>query len=216
MIVAGTGARISMDNVLFGTAILDEVHRYWFGELSGPAPFPKEKSEIWFRQSDATDSYIRAHFGDAIAPAVAEHWDLHRLTREQQVGLVVLLDQFPRNIFRSSGEAFACDVHARTVADRLLAHGHGRYHLIERMFLYLPFEHGEAMADQIRSMRLYEDLLADAPEDQRQFYKGVLDFAAKHRDLIARFGRFPHRNVMLGRETTPEEAAFLKEHGRGF
>ncbi len=198
------------------TAILRDIHTYWFGALDGPLALPGERFGLWFGADPAVDGFIRTQFGDAIGPAAAADWDLAALSREEQVGLVVLLDQFPRNIFRSSGEAFAYDGRALDIADRLLANGHGRYFLIERMFLYLPFEHSEAMADQLRSMRYYEDLLADAPEAQRPAYERVLDFAAKHRDLIARFGRFPHRNAVLGRESTPEEAAFAAEHGRGY
>ncbi len=198
-------------------AILGDIHRYWFGDLAGEFALPADRFPFWFERKDETDAHIREHYGALIAPATEADWsDLFGLTREQQVGLIILLDQFPRNIFRDDARAFASDPRAREITDRLLAQGHGRYFLIERMFMYLPFEHSEAMEDQLRSMRLYEQLLADAPEAQREAYIRVLDFAARHRDLIARFGRFPHRNVMLGRPSTPEETAFMAEHGRGY
>ena len=198
------------------SATLSDIHRYWFGELKGPDDMPDGRPDLWFRQSDATDQHIREHYGPALERAGATDWDTSQLSRDQQVGLVILLDQFPRNLFRTTAEAFAYDPSARAIVDRLLANGEAGYHPLERVFLYLPFEHSESADDQDRAVVLYEKLVAELGEGQHPFYKIALDFAEKHRVLIQRFGRFPHRNAVLGRESTPEELAFLKEHGRGY
>jgi len=199
-------------------SVLQDIYRYWFGALSGPDDVPVEKSEIWFKQSDETDAFIRDTFGWALPIAVAIDWDLAALTREEQIALVVLFDQFPRNIFRTSGEAFAYDAKARAVAGALIGMfgGRERFHFIERAFLNLPFEHSEDIADQDYSVLIFSEDAVAAPAPLKDRFRLFLDFATKHRDLIRRFGRFPHRNEMLGRETTPEEAAFLSEHGRGY
>lgn len=196
--------------------ILNDTHDFWFGPLAGPFDYPKDKSELWFKQSDETDDYIRATFGAAIADAAGSDWNLEELTREQQVGLVVLLDQFPRNVFRTSAESFAYDATARAIARRLLEHGRERFFLIERAFLCLPFEHSEDIADQDYSVFLTAEAALAATESLKATFRNFLGYATKHRDVIVRFGRFPHRNALLGRQSTPEEAAFLKEHGRGF
>ena len=198
------------------TAILRDIHRYWFGDLRSPVDFPKDKSEIWFSRSDATDSHIRETFGRYIPEAARERWDLALLSREEQVALVVLLDQFPRNIFRDSPEAFAYDPKAREIAEALVKPGWGGFYWIERTFLFTPFEHSEDIAKQDYGVLLAADLAVSAPAPLTDYFRSVLDFATRHRDLIRKFGRFPHRNAVLGRPSRPEEEAFLREHGRGY
>jgi uncharacterized protein (DUF924 family) len=197
------------------SSVLRDVHEFWFGPLASPSDFPKDKSEIWFRQSDATDDLIRERFGRLISEAASADWSLDRLSRVEQVGLVVLLDQFPRNIHRSSGEAFAHDPAARAIAGELMVGGKDRFYFAERAFLILPFTHSEDVADQDYGVHLSSGLALEVPPDQKETYRVWLDFATKHRDVIRKFGRFPHRNAMLGRESTPEEIEFLKR-GRGY
>lgn len=194
--------------------VLRDIHRYWFGALASPTDQNEEKAKIWFRQSDETDAHIREAFGPYIAPAAAIDWDLDALDREEQVGLIVLLDQFPRNIYRTTGEAFAYDAKARDIARRLVA-GLDRFWLYEQNFVCLPFEHSEEIADQDLSVMLYARMAVEAPEAWLGNKREVLDYATKHRDIIRKFGRFPHRNGVLGRESTPEEVEFLKG-GRGY
>lgn len=196
--------------------VLRHIHAWWFGPLAGPADRNAEKAEIWFTQSDETDAHIRATYGGYIAPAAAVDWDLDALSREEQVGLIILLDQFPRNIHRESGEAFAHDGKAREIAGALIDGGLDRFYLVEQTFVCLPFEHSEDVADQDSSVLLFAQMAVAAPEDWKERKRNGLDMATKHRDLIRKFGRFPHRNAMLGRESTEEEAAFLAEHGRGY
>lgn len=196
--------------------ILNDVHDFWFGPLAGPFDYPKDKAQLWFKKSSETDDTIRATFGVHIAEAAKAEWDLKALAREEQVGLVVLLDQFPRNVFRDSGDAFGCDAKARAIARRLVERDRERFFMIERAFLCLPFEHSEDVADQDYSVFLAAEAALAAPEALKEPFRNFLDYATRHRDLIVKFGRFPHRNQLLGRQSTLEEEAFLKEHGRGY
>jgi uncharacterized protein (DUF924 family) len=195
------------------TAVLDAVHRYWFGDLAGPPP--QELMDRWFRPTPEVDAHIREAFGKHLDEARATDWNLGALTRQQQIGLVVLLDQFPRQIWRTSGEAFAYDAKARSIARELVDGGVERFHPVERTFLFLPFEHSEDVADQDEGVMLFAAAAVNAPAEAREGARSALDYATKHRDIIRKFGRFPHRNVVLGRESTPEELEFLKG-GRGF
>lgn len=195
--------------------ILRDIHRYWFGDLKSPTDRNPEKSEMWFRQSGDTDAHIRETWGSYIARAAAIDWDLDALSREEQVGLIVLLDQFPRNIHRTSGEAFAYDRKAREIIRKLLKGGFERFYLSEQVFIATPLEHSEDIADQDYALFLAAKMAVDAPPDWKDSRRGNLDYFIKHREIIARFGRFPHRNAVLGRQSTPEEIEFLKG-GRGF
>jgi uncharacterized protein (DUF924 family) len=158
----------------------------------------------WFAKDAAFDADIRemflATYETAAAGALA--WDGHP---EGALALVIVLDQFPRNMFRDSARAFAADPIARTVAAHAIARGFDqKVELAERSFFYLPFEHSEALADQERCIALNR---ASGDAD-------ALKWAELHADIIRRFGRFPHRNAVLGRTTTPEERVFLD--GGGF
>ena len=196
--------------------VLLDAHRFWCGELASKELFPADKAPLWFERRDETDAAIRARFGAALDEVATTAWDIEALARQAQIGLVIFLDQFPRNLFREDGRAFAYDARARAVARALVAGGVRRFCLIERAFLYLPFEHSEDIVDQDRCVRLYAELLAEVPPAQVEIYRDYLLFAEKHRDIIRRFGRFPHRNAALGRESTAEETLFLSEHGRGY
>jgi uncharacterized protein (DUF924 family) len=198
------------------SAVLRDIHRYWFGELKATDDFPKDRAGIWFKRFDETDRQIAQAYGRFIPEAAATVWDIGRLSREEAVALVVLFDQFPRNIFRDSAKAFAHDARARESARALIETGVDRFFRVERAALVLPFEHSEDVADQDYAVMLAAELTVGAPEDMREFCRDTLDYATRHRDIIRKFGRFPHRNVVLGRESTPEEAAFVAEKGRGF
>lgn len=160
--------------------------------------------EAWFRKDADFDAQIRSRFGgllDAFDRGELAGWDA---TPEGALALIILLDQFPRNLFRNDPRAFAHDADALKIADAALARGDdSQIEPALRMFFYLPFEHDETIASQDRSVALFT-ALGDAE---------TLKYAEVHRDVIARFGRFPHRNAVLGRETTAEEQAFLDEGG---
>ena len=128
------------------------------------------------------------------------------------LALLILLDQFPRNLFRGEAKAFAGDPQARQLAETALDQGWDKgLSAVEKLFVYLPFEHSEALADQERSVALFSALAAEHPGCD-----GFLDYARRHHEVIARFGRFPHRNAALGRPSTPEETGYLAQPGSGF
>jgi len=171
----------------------DAVLAFW--RAAGP--------DKWYTKDDAFDADIRARFLGAYEAAAAGRlaWDE---TPEGALALVIVLDQFPRNMFRGSARAFAADPLARKVATRAIDRGFDqRFAVPERCFFYLPFEHSELLADQERCVALNR---ASGDAD------GV-KWAELHADIIRRFGRFPHRNRVLGRVTTPEEQAFLDDGG---
>ena len=191
-----------------------ELLEFWFGHHGSPV-WNTERRE-WFTKSAAFDDVIRsrfltlwetAHSGD---PDDGEDWCA---THEGACARVVLLDQFPRNLFRNDPRSFATDAQALALARRIVEGGMDRelptgFH---RMFCYLPFEHSESLQDQNESVRLTTQL-----REETAGKVDVVEWAEKHRVVIARFGRFPHRNAILGRQSTPEELAFLKEPGSTF
>jgi uncharacterized protein (DUF924 family) len=197
-------------------AILRDVHRYWFGELTAPDSRRADTNELWFRKSDETDRHILETYGNFIDEAAGKDWDLRSLSREEAVALVVLFDQFPRNLYRTTGKQFAYDEKARQIALALLASGKERFFAIELDALSLTYQHHEDAAAQDFSVFMAADLAVNGPESMRDMHRNMLDFSTKHRDLIRKFGRFPHRNAFLGRASTAEELAFTKEYGRGY
>lgn len=155
----------------------------------------------WFEQDEGFDQAIRLRFLPTYEAAANGELAVWEESVEGALALVLLLDQFPRNMFRGNARAFATDALARAAADRALARGFDQAtDLAMRPFFYLPFMHSEALIDQDRCVRLYE-ALGDAEQ---------LRYATEHRDVVQRFGRFPHRNRALGRDTTPAEQAFLE------
>ncbi len=167
---------------------------------------------IWFQKIDAFDAEIRTRFGALIRPAREGAFDDWAASPEGALSLMILLDQFPRNVFRGNAEAFASDAHARALARRLVLEQRFDLRLgaYERPFLYLPFEHSEAMADQDLSVALFEGL-RDIAHHARP--NGAIDYAWRHRVVIQEFGRFPHRNAALGRVSSPAEQAWLAAGG---
>ena len=164
--------------------------------------------KAWFAKSDAFDSQIRDRFEPWHHAAARRELDGWTARAEGSLGLLLLLDQFPRNLFRNSAHAYATDPLARHFAGLALAAGHDReVELGLRNFFYLPFMHSEAMADQDRAAVLSEGLARDMDDP------GQTKWARLHRDIIVRFGRFPHRNISLGRETTEIEREFLQSGG---
>jgi uncharacterized protein (DUF924 family) len=160
--------------------------------------------EKWFEKDDDFDRAIRSRFLPVHEAAARGELAAFEASAEGALALVLLFDQFPRNMFRGSVRAFATDPLARAVADRALARGFDQTtDATVRQFFYLPFMHSEFIADQDRCVRLFE-ALGDAEQ---------LGYALRHRDIVARFGRFPHRNHALGRATTPAEQEFLGSGG---
>ncbi len=175
---------------------------FWFGapgtaECEGPR-------ELWFKPDVGFDAACRQRFAELLAQAGAGALDAWCETPDGALALVLLLDQMPRNIHRGGPLAFASDGTARRAARTAVARGFDRdLPPIRRQFLYLPFEHSESLADQDEALRLFVSL----PDGE--FREHALGFARRHHAVIARFGRFPHRNAMLGRRSTAEEEEFL-------
>jgi uncharacterized protein (DUF924 family) len=189
----------------------------WFGPL-GPDGLPAEaKRRRWFGGGAAVDAELRERFGAEVEAALAGRREAWAGTPHGRLALVILLDQFPRNIFRGTARAFAGDALALRHAEAAVAAGEDtRLVSIERQFLYLPFEHAEDPAQQARSVALFERLAGQAAPALRDGLQEALDYARRHQVVIERFGRFPARNAALGRASTPEERAFLAEHPYGF
>ena len=187
-------------------AVLD----FWFGGADEPEHGQPRKQ--WFEKSDAFDAQIRERFGALIERALAgelAHWDR---TPHGALALIVLLDQFTRNAFRGTARAFAGDALALAAARALVASGGDRaLSGVQRQFVYLPFEHAEDLDAQHEALRLFAGLERDEP-----VVGDLVSWAQRHLDIIARFGRFPHRNAALGRTSTAEEIDFLKQPGSGF
>jgi uncharacterized protein (DUF924 family) len=172
----------------------NDILHFW--RVAGPAQ--------WFKKSDRFDAAIRLKFEPVHHAAARGQYDAWAATPEGALALLLLLDQFPRNLYRGSGHAFATDGKARAIARAAVEAGfHRQVEPVLQGFFVLPFEHAEDLADQDEAVRLAREL-GDAD---------TLKWAELHRDIIVRFGRFPHRNVALGRVTTPKEQEFLDEGG---
>ncbi len=184
-----------------------EILDFWFG--SGTQ---RGKARLeWFRKDEKFDAEIRRRFAALHASAALGEREAWRAQPRSMLALVIVLDQFSRNLYRGDARAFSQDAHALACSREALARGDAATLLpVERQFLYLPFEHSEVPADQDRAVDLMGSL--DAFDETR----GLVEWADRHRAVIRRFGRFPHRNAALGRASTPEEAAFLKEPGSSF
>jgi len=183
---------------------------FWFGQPGEPHHLQTRPE--WFRKDEAFDARIAQRFGALIDTGLRGElaaWADQPLTA---LALIVLLDQFTRNTRRGTAGMFAGDAQALATARALVVAGEDhRLAGVQRQFVYLPFEHSEALADQIECLRLFAQLGRDEPA-----LAGLLEWAQKHHDVVARFGRFPHRNAALGRESTAEEAEFLKQPGSSF
>jgi uncharacterized protein (DUF924 family) len=190
--------------------LFDDIHAYWFGPLAGPLDFPDQKIGLWFGNAPETDAYIRERYGAAIDTTANEDWDLAELMPRQRVGLIVLIDQFSRNVHRGTPRVYAHDARAQDFASRFLALSMSGLTPVEIMFAILPLGHSEVLEHQDRAVEVLEgSILPLAPP--HRFWDGAKRQAHLYRDIIARFGRFPHRNAILGRDTTPEEARFMAE-----
>lgn len=187
-----------------------EVLDFWFG-APGSAEYGRAR-KMWFRKDAAFDALLRERFGALLDAACAGELDAWCATPEGALALVIVLDQFSRNCHRGTPRAFAADDKALAVARAMVASGDDlRLPGVEhRAFAYLPFEHAETAEAQRESLRLFGELAKDPQA------KGYYDYAVRHADVIARFGRFPHRNAQLGRESTQAEAAFLSQPGSRF
>lgn len=188
-----------------------EVLDFWFG-APGSAEHGKARA-VWFRKDERFDAELRERFGALIGRAIAgglREWDDEG--PQGTLARILVLDQFTRNAFRGTPESFAGDTLALAAARKLVDSGADRELApFQRAFAYMPFEHAEDAGMQERAVALFTALARE-----HEGFAGMLDYAHRHRGVIARFGRFPHRNAILGRASTPDEADYLKQPGAGF
>ena len=185
-----------------------EVLEFWFSEQSQP---------LWFERDAAFDEEIRSRFGANVAAACLGDLDYWVRAVDSSLALVLLLDQFPRNIHRGTLRAYAGDARARDIADTAIERSFDRRTALERrFFFYLPFEHSENPKDQARSVALFRRWAEEHRGDARERALDQMKYVLRHQEIVQRFGRFPHRNTVLGRESTPDEIAFLKEPNSAF
>jgi uncharacterized protein (DUF924 family) len=196
---------------------IDEIIAFWFGNAADSTEALAQRNAVWFGSGRDFDHEVRARFETTVelaATGACDHW------AEEPRGLlalVILFDQFPRNIHRGTRQAFDHDEVALRYCregierglDRQLSH-------LERHFVYMPLRHVEDAGGQALSVDLTQSLLDECPAAQREYFEACLGYAVGHRDIIARFGRFPHRNAVLGRESTAEEREYLEGSSSAF
>ena len=191
-----------------GPAKAEEVLDFWFGREGEPGY--GEFREAWFRKDPEFDELVRNRFQDLHEEAAMGGLDDWKQEARSCLALVILLDQFPRNMFRGDPRSYATDRKAQEIAEYAVDRALDReLPAFQRMFLYMPFMHSENLGHQRRSVELFRILAGEDEGDSSSY-------AVRHMEIIERFGRFPHRNEVLGRRTTPEEAEFLTQPGSSF
>jgi len=181
---------------------------FWFGDDKNT---PLQNAEMWWKQDNDLDAQIKETFEESLKEALEAKLESWRKTPHGCLAYIILLDQFSRNMYRNTPQAFKQDVLAlaaslsgqRNNFDRELS-------IVERWFFYMPMMHSEDLDMQRRCVEVYEQLLEETPEKLKKTVEGALDYAVRHMKVIERFGRFPHRNKILGRKSSDEEEAFLK------
>ncbi|MFJ4143302.1 DUF924 family protein [Pseudomonas sp. NPDC089734] len=190
---------------------------WWFGSAEAPTEVVKAREKLWFGKNTANDTEARERFGALVEQALAGGLTEWAETPEGWLALILLLDQLPRMIHRDTPQAFAGDQRARTLVQHGLKLGRDQHlNPLERTFIYLVLEHSEDLDVQNQAIACFSGLLPLLPATDRDYFRQSLDYAERHQAIIARFGRFPHRNEILGRPSTAEEIEFLKEPGSRF
>ncbi len=188
----------------------DEILDFWFGPLDAEGMPAKEKYSLWFSGSKQTDQLIRRRFHSYVTLASENGLPDWEETPQGRLALILLLDQFSRNIYRGLALAFSNDRQARALCLDGVARGMDvDLPLVQRAFFYMPLQHSERREDQKRSVELFEQLHATGKGPVKELLKGFLDYAHDHLQVIERFGRFPHRNAVLKRPSTEAEIAYL-------
>jgi uncharacterized protein (DUF924 family) len=199
------------------TAPWQPLLEWWFGTFESPNEIAADKGKLWFGKRDSQDLEAQTRFGDWVEQALAGGLTEWAQRPEGWLALVLLLDQLPRMIFRDTPKSFSGDLRAQAlVAQGIAADFDRQLRPIQRVFIYLVFEHCENLAVQNEAVSRYIELVAQQPEAERALFTDYLNYAEKHQQVIARFGRFPHRNAVLGRESTAEELEFLSGPGSRF
>lgn len=200
-----------------------KIREFWFGRLPLIPEELEQRMQLWFGQGlsesdqDEWDESIKTQFEPLVRQAILGELTAWADGPRRRLSLILLLDQFPRNLYRGTARAFSGDEQALALALSGMNSGaDAALDPVERIFFYLPLEHSEARDVQDESVAAFRRLVMEAPEPQRKTFDSTLDYAERHRAVIARFGRFPHRNRVLGRVSTPDEIAYLAEGGEDF
>jgi len=196
---------------------IETILGFWFGSDPDDAKTAKERSSLWWSKNPKTDDEIRNRFESLVLVAESGDLDEWRSSTDGRLALILLTDQFPRNIYRGTPAAFRFDRIARNLSLEGLPLGVDKdLRPIQRVFFYMPLEHSENPEDQERSVRLFRDLAGEVSVDLKPMFEGYVDYALRHQVIINRFGRFPHRNSIVGRQSTPEEIKFLEQPDSSF
>ena len=189
---------------------IEDILQFWFGAFPTPYTADKSKSDMWFKNGATYDSEIFINFGVDYDKAINGELDYWIDSYRGRLALIILLDQFSRHIHRGTADAFSQDEKAQALCiDGLGAGDDARCHSVERSFFYLPLQHAEDAEKQNLSVRAYEQLVRDVPEQYQKSFNVNLSFAKSHQFVIEKFGRFPELNEILSRESTDEELAFI-------
>lgn len=194
-----------------------DILSFWFGEDCDPVHITPEQRTRWFGKNPSLDTLMGSRFSETVQRAAQGELS-HFLTQPKgRLAIILLLDQFSRNIWRNTAGMYQYDTQALRHASELIENNeHHNYDPIERVFIYLPLEHTEDLILQKKAVSLFKELRDSLPQDQRPSYQGSLDYALKHQEVIEQFGRFPHRNNILNRASTPAELKYLAQPGSGF
>jgi uncharacterized protein (DUF924 family) len=202
---------------MYEQRIAEEILEYWFGDSVRDPAQVSARMGFWFGADPDRDAEMRARWGALVAAASEGKLDFWTRTPRGRLAVLILLDQMRRNIYRGTVEAFRRDGRARyLMRDGVSRLMDLKLTPIERVFFYMPLQHAESLDDQEMAVDRFLQLEREVASDQRETFAGFRKYAQKHRDIIARFGRFPHRNAILGRRDTPEEAAWLASGGDRF
>jgi len=197
-------------------AVLKAILDFWFGEIKDGLTV-EDRNKFWFMPNADVDNTIRDKFEDLVRQAGSGKLKSWEGTPRGNLALIILLDQFTRNIYRGKPDAFKYDSIARRMCTEGIKNGTDKkLEIIERCFYYLPLEHSENLEDQDRCVKLFEELLVRVDKSKITLIKNSLDYAVLHRSIIEEFGRFPHRNKILNRESTKQELDFLLKQGNKF
>jgi uncharacterized protein (DUF924 family) len=201
---------------------IDRILSYWFKDTDDQTVITKDSEIIkfWFMKSEETDAEIKKNFEGDILRARKGKYESWLETPKGRLALIILFDQFPRNIYRDSPKAYENDIKALEYCLLAIKNGFDeKLSLVERQFLYMPLMHSESLKIQEKSLEYFNLLVEESKEshpESTDYFKYSLDYAQKHYDIIKRFGCYPHRNTVLNRRSTSEEIEFLKQPGSSF
>lgn len=196
---------------------IETILQFWFGTAEDDLEVAKQCSKKWWKKNPQVDAEIHERFAGTVDAAASGQFDEWLSDARGRLAMIILADQFSRNMYRDTPRAFAYDSLALSWAKEGIALGADEaLRPIERIFFYMPLEHSESIEDQEQAVSLTTNLAATVSPEKRELFEGFIGFAKRHRDIVQRFGRFPHRNAILGRDSSVQEAEFLKQPGSSF